>query len=183
MEGNDLSFHVTFAVDGLLVYLDVVLSVHNRHRVEFLVMHIGQSTQYFPHMQLEFLVVYGSEVEEMGFSIVDYFFDFAVVALQDEGQLALLLEGMGQLGYLFAHILDCQVQLTGLISLFCGVLLLDFPIVVIYCYLIDSLDYFQLAFLVLHVYIYSNPQNYYNIHSLFPLIIPYFPLNIAQATF
>lgn len=36
-------------------------------------------------MKLELFVVYGSVVEEMGFSVVDYFLDFAVVALQDEG--------------------------------------------------------------------------------------------------
>lgn len=65
MEGIALSFHVTFGANGLLVYLDVVLAVHNRHRVEFLVMHIGQSTQDLPHMQLQLLVVYGSVVEEM----------------------------------------------------------------------------------------------------------------------
>ena len=50
MEGIDLSFHVSFSAACLPVYLDVVLAVHNRHGIEFLVVHIGQSTQYFPHM-------------------------------------------------------------------------------------------------------------------------------------
>lgn len=50
MEGIARSFHVTIAVGCLLVYLDVVLAVDNRHRIEFLVMNISQSTQYFPHM-------------------------------------------------------------------------------------------------------------------------------------
>lgn len=51
--------------------------------------------------------------------------------------------------------------------------------VVIYGYLVELFDYGQLAFVVLHVYISSDPQNYYNIHSLLPLILPYFPANIA----
>lgn len=50
MEGIELSFLVHFPVDCLLVYLDVVLAVHNRHRIEFFVVNISQSSQYFPHM-------------------------------------------------------------------------------------------------------------------------------------
>ena len=75
------------------------------------------------------------------------------------------------------------MRLIDLFWLFFTLLLFGILIAVIYSYLIELFDYFQLAFLVLHVYISSDPQNYYNIHSLSHLIFPFFIFFVAQTSF
>jgi hypothetical protein len=58
---------------------------------------ISESAQYFPHVQLQFLVVKSTSLKDMRFLVVHNLLYFTEISLENVAQLALLLESGSQL--------------------------------------------------------------------------------------